>query len=184
MDHDKLVAACGMILEAIGEDPQREGLRETPERMARMYEEVFAGLENQPMERMKTIFSEDYDEIVVVKDIPFFSMCEHHLLPFTGKAHTAYMPAGKVLGLSKLARAVDAYARRPQIQERLTNQVASLIEEVAEPRGVVVVLEASHTCMTIRGVRKPGSLVITSAVRGIFRDNLATRTEVMNLIRD
>ena len=183
MDHEKLKRACHMILEAIGEDPSREGLRETPERMARMYEEVFAGIGSGVGNEIKTIFTEEYDEIVVVKDIPFFSMCEHHLLPFTGKAHTAYMPDGQVLGISKLARAVDAYASRPQVQERLTNQVADLIEKVAAPRGVVVILEASHTCMTIRGVRKPGSLVLTSAVRGIFRDNLATRNEVMNLIR-
>ena len=184
MDHEKLVLAARMILEAIGEDPEREGLIETPERVARMYEEVFSGLGDEPIDRMKTIFTEEYDEIVVVKDIPFFSMCEHHLLPFTGKAHTAYMPSGKVLGISKLARAVDLFARRPQVQERLTNQVADLIERIAEPRGVVVVFEATHTCMTIRGVRKPGSSVITSAVRGIFRDNLGTRTEVMNLILD
>ena len=183
MDHEKLVRAARMILEGIGEDPDREGLRDTPERMARMYEEVFSALEEEPGDGIRTIFTEQYDEIVVVRDIPFFSMCEHHLLPFTGKAHTAYMPRGKVLGISKLARAVDAYAKRPQLQERLTNQVADLIEEAAEPRGVVVILEASHTCMTIRGIRKPGSLVITSAVRGIFRENLATRNEVMNLIR-
>ena len=183
MDHEKLVAAGRLILEAIGEDPEREGLRETPERMARMYEEVFSALRSEPGDAITTVFTEEYDEIVVVKDIPFFSMCEHHLLPFTGKAHTAYMPDGKVLGVSKLARAVDAFAKRPQVQERLTNQVADLIERAAEPRGVVVVLEATHTCMTIRGVRKPGSIVITSAVRGIFRENLATRNEVMNLIR-
>jgi GTP cyclohydrolase I len=183
MDHDKLVKAARLILEAIGEDPERDGLRNTPERMARMYEEVFSGLHREAGQEMRTVFAENYDEIVLVKDIPFFSMCEHHLLPFTGKAHTAYMPGRKVLGISKLARAVDIYAKRPQVQERLTNQVADLIENIAEPRGVVVVLEATHTCMTIRGVRKPGSTVITSAVRGIFRENLATRTEVMNLIR-
>ena len=183
MDHEKLVQAGRMILEAIGEDPEREGLRETPERIARMYEEVFAGLQRDPAANIKTIFNEKYDEIVLLKDIPFSSMCEHHLLPFTGKAHVAYMPQGKVLGLSKLARAVDAYAKRPQVQERLTNQVADLIEEVADPRGTVVVIEASHTCMTIRGVQKPGSVMVTSAVRGIFRKNIATRNEVMNLIR-
>ncbi|MEM7233378.1 MAG: GTP cyclohydrolase I FolE [Planctomycetota bacterium] len=184
IDQEKLQVAARMILEAIGEDPEREGLKETPARVARMYAEVFEGLHRPPSEGIKTIFTEDYDEIVVVKDIPFFSMCEHHLLPFTGKAHTAYMPTGKVLGISKLARAVDAYAKRPQVQERLTNQVADLLEELAEPRGVVVVLEASHTCMSMRGVKKPGSSVITSAVRGIFRKNLATRNEVMHLIRN
>ena len=181
-DAEKLEQAARMILEAIGEDPSREGLRETPARIARMYQEVFSGLHVDPATQVKTIFTEEYDEIVLVKDIPFSSMCEHHLLPFTGKAHTAYIPTGKVLGISKLARAVEAYARRPQVQERLTNQVASLIESVCEPRGVAVVLEASHTCMTMRGVRKPGSSVITSAMRGIFRNNVATRNEVMGLI--
>jgi GTP cyclohydrolase I len=182
MDHEKLQQAARMILEAIGEDPGREGLRETPERVARMYAEVFSGLGRDPREGIKTVFTEEYDEIVLVRDIPFASMCEHHLLPFTGRAHTAYLPDGKVLGISKLARAVDAFARRPQLQERLTNQVADLIEGAASPRGVAVVIEATHTCMTIRGVGKPGSTVITSAMRGLFRSNLATRTEVMNLI--
>lgn len=182
MDHEKLVTAARSILEAIGEDPDREGLRDTPERIARMYEEVFAGLERDPATGLDTVFTEEYDEIVVVKDIPFFSMCEHHLLPFVGKAHTAYMPDGKVLGLSKLARAVDAFARRPQVQERLTNQIAELIHEVASPKAVAVVIEASHTCMTIRGVRKPGSVAITSALRGMFRRNMASRNEVLKLI--
>jgi len=183
MDMDKLATAARMILEAIGEDPDREGLRETPNRVARMYREVFAGLGSEPEESLRTIFNEKYDEIVLLKDIPFFSMCEHHLLPFTGRAHVAYMPDGEVLGLSKLARAVDAYARRPQVQERLTNEIADSIERVARPRGVVVVLEATHTCMTIRGVKKAGAEMVTSAVKGIFRENLATRNEVMNLIR-
>ena len=183
MDHQKLAAAARMILEAIGEDPQREGLLETPERMARMYEEIFEGLHKDPDLEVKTIFTEDYDEIVLVKDIPFFSMCEHHLLPFTGKAHTAYLPSGKILGISKLARGVEVFARRPQVQERLTNQIADLIQRVAQPRGVAVVMEATHACMTIRGIKKPGSVVVTSAMRGLFRTNLATRTEVMNLIR-
>ena len=182
MDMDKLATAARLILEGIGEDPDREGLRDTPQRIARMYREVFAGLETDPETNLKTIFSEKYDEIVLLKDIPFFSMCEHHLLPFTGKAHVAYMPDGKVLGLSKLARAVDAFARRPQVQERLTNQIADIIEKVAEPRGVVVVIEATHTCMTIGGVKKSGSQMVTSAVKGIFRENPATRSEVMNLI--
>ena len=183
MDMDKLATAARMILEAIGEVPDREGLRETPNRVARMYREVFAGLGSEPEESLRTIFNEKYDEIVLLKDIPFFSMCEHHLLPFTGRAHVAYMPDGEVLGLSKLARAVDAYARRPQVQERLTNEIADSIERVARPRGVVVVLEATHTCMTIRGVKKAGAEMVTSAVKGIFRENLATRNEVMNLIR-
>ncbi|MBI4587167.1 MAG: GTP cyclohydrolase I FolE [Planctomycetes bacterium] len=184
MDHQKLVQAARLILEAIGENPDREGLRETPERMARMYEEVFSGLKINPREEIKNIFVEErYDEIVLVKDIPFYSMCEHHLLPFVGKAYTAYIPAQGVLGISKLARVVEVFARRPQVQERLTNQIADLLEEMVKPRGVAVVLEAQHTCMTIRGVKKPGSSVITSAMRGIFRENLATRTELMNLIR-
>ncbi|MGE3166070.1 MAG: GTP cyclohydrolase I FolE [Planctomycetota bacterium] len=183
MDHEKLVAAARMILEAVGEDPEREGLVDTPERIARMYAEVFAGLEQDPHTVLSTVFTEKYDEVVMVKDIPFFSMCEHHLLPFTGVAHVAYIPNGKVVGISKLARAVDLYGRRPQVQERLTNQIADLISEQLQPKGVAVVLEASHTCMTMRGVRKPGSLVVTSAMRGMIRSNVATRTEVMGLIR-
>lgn len=183
VNHEKLVQGAKLILEGIGEDPDREGLRGTPERMARMYEEVFAGLHQDPGESIRTVFTEQYDEVVLVKDIPFASMCEHHLLPFVGKAHTAYLPTGKVLGISKLARAVEVYARRPQVQERLTNQIADLIEEIAAPRGVAVILEATHTCMTIRGIQKPGSSVVTSAMRGLFRSNIATRNELMNLIR-
>ena len=184
MDHEKLVMAARLMLEAIGEDPEREGLRETPQRMARMYAEVFEGLHKDPGESLKTIFTENYDEIVLVKDIPFASMCEHHLLPFMGKAHVAYMPDGKVLGISKLARAVELFAKRPQVQERLTNQIADLVDSIAAPKGVAVVIEATHTCMTIRGVKKPGSSVITSAMRGLFRYNQATRNELMNLLRD
>ncbi len=189
MDHEKIVTAVRMILEAVGEDPNREGLRETPERVARMYEEVFSGLQQDPRDAVSKIFREEtYDEIVLLKDVPFHSMCEHHLLPFTGRAHIGYIP-GKgpesgIVGLSKLARAVDVFSRRPQVQERLTNQIADLIEDAVVPRGVVVVLEAEHTCMTIRGVRKPGSLMITSAMRGVFRDNLASRNEVLGLIRN
>ncbi len=182
-DHDKLVRAGRMILEAIGDNPDREGLQDTPQRMARMYAEVFAGLGMDPREAVKTVFTEDYDEIVLLKDIPFSSMCEHHLLPFHGVAHTAYIPTGKVLGISKLARAVEVYARRPQVQERLTNQIADLIEEAVSPAGVAVVLEGSHTCMTMRGIKKPGSAMVTSAMRGVFRDELASRNEVMTLIR-
>jgi GTP cyclohydrolase I len=183
MDHEKLVRGARLILEGIGEDADREGLRETPERIARMYEEVFAGLHQDPGESIRTVFTEEYDEVVLVKDIHFASMCEHHLLPFVGRAHTAYLPTGKVLGISKLARAVEAYARRPQVQERLTNQIADLIEKIVEPRGVAVILEATHTCMTIRGIKKPGSAVVTSAMRGLFRSNVATRTELLSLIR-
>lgn len=183
MDHNKLVQAGRLILEAIGEDPDREGLKETPERIARMYAEVFEGLRKDPGDSLKTIFTEQYDEIVLVKDIDFSSMCEHHLLPFMGKAHVAYMPDGKVLGISKLARAVELYARRPQVQERLTNQIADLIDRIAAPRGVAVILEATHTCMTVRGIKKPGSALTTSAMRGLFRYNQATRSELMSLIR-
>lgn len=182
-DHEKLVRAARMILEGLGEDPEREGLRGTPERIARMYEEVFAGMHRDPSRSIRTVFTEQYDEMVIVRDIPFFSMCEHHLLPFIGKAHTAYIPDGKVLGISKLARAVDLLARRPQVQERLTNEIADMIGALAEPKGVAVILEATHTCMTIRGVTKPGSVVITSAMRGWFRKSLATRNELMNLLR-
>lgn len=183
MDHEKLVRAARLIIEGIGEDPDREGLRETPERIARMYEEVFSGLHENPGDSFRTIFTEEYDEMVLVKDIPFASMCEHHLLPFIGKAHTAYIPDGKVLGISKLARSVEVFARRPQVQERLTNQIADLIESLIKPKAVAVILEASHTCMTIRGIKKPGSSVITSAMRGYFRKNIATRNELMNLIQ-
>jgi GTP cyclohydrolase I len=183
MDREKLVRAARMILEAIGEDPDREGLLKTPERIARMYEEVFSGIGQDPAECIRTVFKERYDEIVLAKDITFASMCEHHLLPFMGRAHVAYMPSGKVLGVSKLARAVDMLSRRPQVQERLTNEIADLIESLAEPRGVAVILEATHTCMTIRGVKKPGSLMVTSAMKGLFRERIATRSELMNLIR-
>jgi len=183
VDHAKIEAAARMILEAVGEDPDREGLRETPARMGRMYAEVFAGLREDPSEVLATVFTEDCDEIVLVKDIPFYSMCEHHLLPFFGKAHVAYLPGKRIVGISKLARAVEHFARRPQVQERLTNQIADLICEALDPRGVAVVMEAPHTCMTMRGVRKPGSSVVTSAMRGVIRSSVASRTEVMGLIQ-
>jgi GTP cyclohydrolase I len=183
VDHAKIEAAARMILEAVGEDPDREGLRETPARMGRMYAEVFAGLSEDPSEVLATVFTEDCDEIVLVKDIPFYSMCEHHLLPFFGKAHVAYLPGKRIVGISKLARAVEHFARRPQVQERLTNQIADLICEALDPRGVAVVMEATHTCMTMRGVRKPGSSVVTSAMRGVIRSSVASRTEVMGLIQ-
>lgn len=183
MDYDKLCAAGRMILEGIGEDPDREGLLKTPHRMAKMYMEIFRGLEADPKEVMNTVFTEDYDEVVVVKDIPFHSMCEHHLLPFTGVAHTAYLPDGKVVGISKLARAVDHFARRPQVQERLTNQIAEMIETSISPKGVAVILEGTHSCMTMRGVQKPGSKVITSAMRGRIRTDPKTRNEVLQLVR-
>ena len=183
VDIERISAAVVEILEAIGEDPQREGLLRTPERVANMYAEVFAGLREDPEHHLEVQFEAEHDEMVMVRDIPFYSMCEHHLLPFVGKAHVAYVPgeAGKITGLSKLARLVEAYARRPQVQERLTSQVADKLMEVLEPRGALVVVEAEHHCMSMRGVRKPGSLTITSAVRGIFLSD-ATRAAALQLI--
>ena len=183
VDLERISAAVVEILEAIGEDPQRDGLLRTPERVAKMYEEVFAGLQEDPERHLEVQFEAEHDEMVMVRDIAFYSMCEHHLLPFVGKAHVAYVPgeAGKITGLSKLARLVEAYARRPQVQERLTSQVADKLMEVLEPRGALVVIEAEHHCMSMRGVQKPGSLTITSAVRGIFLSD-ATRAEALQLI--
>ncbi|HEX3032315.1 MAG TPA: GTP cyclohydrolase I FolE [Bacillota bacterium] len=182
-DQDKIATAVRMILEAIGEDPDREGLQDTPARVARMYQEIFHGLEEDPRQYLKTLFTEEHDEMVLVKDIPFYSMCEHHLLPFFGKAHVAYIPAkGKITGLSKLARVVESVAKRPQLQERLTSSVADMIMEALEAQGVMVVVEAEHMCMTMRGVKKPGSLTTTSAVRGIFKRSTATRAEAFSLI--
>lgn len=183
VDIERISAAVVEILEAIGEDPQREGLLRTPERVANMYAEVFAGLREDPEHHLEVQFEAEHDEMVMVRDIPFYSMCEHHLLPFVGQAHVAYVPgeAGKITGLSKLARLVEAYARRPQVQERLTSQVADKLMEVLDPRGALVVVEAEHHCMSMRGVRKPGSLTITSAVRGIFLSD-ATRAEALQLI--
>ncbi len=183
VDYAKIETAARMILEAVGEDPDREGLKDTPARIGRMYAEVFGGLREERDQVLSTVFTEEYDEIVLVKDIPFYSMCEHHLLPFFGKAHVAYLPKAKIVGISKLARAVEHFAKRPQVQERLTNQVADLVSESLSPRGVAVVLEATHTCMTMRGVKKAGSSVVTSAMRGVIRNSVATRTEVMGLIR-
>lgn len=170
------------ILVAVGEDPNRQGLKETPTRVARMYQELFAGLADDPEKHLKVLFDENCDEMVVLRDIPFYSVCEHHLLPFMGKAHVAYLPKGKVVGISKLARVVEAFARRPQVQERLTSQIADLIMEKLDARGVGVILEATHTCMTIRGIKKPGSLMVTSAMRGIFKSKLATRNEAIKLL--
>ena len=183
VDHERLQAAVVEILEAIGEDPQREGLLRTPERVANMYAEVFAGLREDPEHHLEVQFEAGHDEMVMVKDIPFYSMCEHHLLPFVGKAHVAYVPGehGKITGLSKLARLVEAYARRPQVQERLTSQVADKLMEALDPRGALVGIEAEHQCMSMRGVQKPGSLTLTSAVRGIFLSD-ATRAEALQLI--
>lgn len=182
VDLERIQRAVREILSAVGEDPDREGLLETPARVARMYAEMFAGLHEDPSIHLKKVFTEQYDEVVLVKDITFCSMCEHHLLPFTGKAHIAYVPNGKVLGLSKLARVVESVARRPQVQERMTQTIANMMTEHLSAKGVAVVIEASHSCMTIRGVRKPGSLCVTSAMKGLFRSNLSTRAEIMQLI--
>jgi GTP cyclohydrolase IA len=176
--------AVRLILEAIGENPNREGLLDTPKRVAKMYQEVFEGLNQDPEEYFDTIFGEDHEELVLVKDIPFYSMCEHHLVPFFGHAHVAYIPRnGKVTGLSKLARAVETVSRRPQLQERITSTIADTIMRKLEPHGVMVVLEAEHMCMTMRGVKKPGAKTITSAARGIFADDPQKRTEILSLIK-
>ena len=184
MDLDRIAKAVREILEAIGEDPDRDGLHDTPERVARMYAEILAGLHEQADTHLQVTFDASHDEMVMVRDIPVQSMCEHHLVPFIGRAHVAYIPGndGRITGLSKLARLVDAYARRPQVQERLTVQVADEIDQTLAPRGVMVVVEAEHLCMTMRGVRKPGATTVTSAVRGLFRSNVATREEAMRLI--
>lgn len=182
VDLPRIEAAVREILDAVGEDPNREGLLETPARVARMYAEMFAGLKHDAGRHLAKVFTEKYDEIVLVRDISFCSMCEHHLLPFTGTAHIGYLPSGKVVGLSKLARVVEEIARRPQVQERMTEQIADLVEDRLEARGVAVVCQATHSCMTMRGVRKPGSLCLTSAMRGVFRDDASSRAEVLNLI--
>lgn len=185
VNHAKIEEAVKMLLEAVGEDPGREGLLDTPSRVARMYEEIFSGLNKDPKEYFETVFGEDHEELVLVKDIPFYSVCEHHLVPFYGKAHVAYIPKnGKVTGLSKLARAVEAVSRRPQLQERITSTVANAIMEKLEPHGVMVVVEAEHMCMTMRGVQKPGSKTVTSAVRGSFAKDHRTRAEVLAFIKD
>ncbi|PLR66753.1 MULTISPECIES: GTP cyclohydrolase I FolE [Bacillaceae] len=182
---EQIEQAVRLILEAIGEDPNREGLLDTPKRVAKMYAEVFSGLNEDPKEHFKTVFGEDHEELVLVKDIPFHSMCEHHLVPFFGKAHIAYIPkGGKVTGLSKLARAVEAVCRRPQLQERITSTIADSIIDSLEPHGVMVVVEAEHMCMTMRGVKKPGSKTVTSAVRGIFVKDAAARAEVLSFIKE
>ena len=184
IDRPRIEAAVREILAAIGEDPDRDGLQATPGRVARMYEEIFAGLRESPDHHLKVTFEADHDEMVMVRDIALVSTCEHHLVPFIGKAHVAYIPNddGRITGLSKLARLVDGYARRPQVQERLTTQIADEIERTLAPKGVLVVLEAEHLCMSMRGVRKPGSSTVTSAVRGLFRESVATRTEAMRFI--
>ena len=183
-DHDRAAAAVRELLIAIGEDPEREGLRDTPERVARAYAELTMGLHQTPEQVLTTTFDLGHDEMVLVRDIELWSMCEHHLVPFTGVAHVGYIPSenGKITGLSKLARLVDVYAKRPQVQERLTTQIADALMAILEARGVIVVVEAEHLCMTMRGVKKAGARTITSAVRGSFRSNATTRAEAMALI--
>ncbi|MDR0514312.1 MAG: GTP cyclohydrolase I FolE [Coriobacteriaceae bacterium] len=184
MDTKKIEQGVRLILEGIGEDPAREGLLQTPARVAKMYEEVFAGMTEDPAQHFEVTFDEHHEEMVLVRDIPFYSMCEHHLVPFFGLAHVAYIPRadGRICGLSKLARLVDAFAKRPQVQERLTSQIADTLVGHLLPQGVIVVLEAEHMCMSMRGVKKPGSKTTTSAVRGIFERNQATRSEALSLI--
>ena len=184
VDRARVERLVAELLEAIGEDPDRDGLRATPRRMAAMYEELFAGNEGDPGSHLTVTFSAEHDEMVMVRDIPFASLCEHHMIPFIGKAHVAYIPGddGRITGLSKLARLVDEYARRLQVQERMTTQIADALEAVLEPLGVLVVVEAEHLCMSMRGVRKPGTLTITSAVRGLFRDDPRTRAEAMQFV--
>lgn len=184
VDHDAIAAAVRQILIAVGENPDRDGLIDTPDRMARFYAETLGGMREDPGQHLTVQFESSYDEVVMVRDIALYSLCEHHMVPFLGVAHVAYLPSktGCITGLSKLARLVDGYARRLQVQERLTTQVADEIEKVLEPRGVMVVIEAEHLCMSMRGVRKPGSRTVTSAVRGIFRTNPATRQEGMRLL--
>ncbi len=183
IDHQAIQQAVRTILTAVGEDPDRDGLKATPSRVARMYEEMFAGLHSRPEDHLKAVFDESHHEVVLVRDIDFQSMCEHHLLPFHGRAHIAYIPNGRILGISKLGRVLDSFSRRPQVQERLTSQVADFLAEGLDAKGVAVVVEATHTCMTMRGVRKPDSRVVTSALRGSVLSNQSTRQEVLSLIQ-
>lgn len=184
MNQGKIKQGVRLILEGIGEDPDREGLAQTPRRVAEMYAEVFSGLSDNPAEHLQIMFDEGHQEMVLVRDIPLYSMCEHHLTPFFGRAHVAYIPgkSGRICGLSKLARLVDSFARRPQVQERLTSQIVDTLVECLDPAGAIVVIEAEHLCMSMRGVNKPGAITTTSAVRGLLQSNTATRAEAMSLI--
>ena len=184
VNKEKIKEAVTLLLEGIGEDTQREGLLDTPDRIARMYEEIFAGMDQTSAEHLKKTFTAGHNEIVLEKDIVFYSMCEHHLMPFYGKAHIAYIPNGKVTGLSKLARTVDVYARRPQIQERLTVQIADALERVLDPKGIMVMLEAEHTCMTMRGIKKPGSKTVTTVTRGEFKENMELQKQFLAMVKD
>jgi GTP cyclohydrolase I len=182
IDIERIKKAVREILEAVGEKPDKEGLKGTPHRVAMMYNELLGGMHERPEEYLQTVFKEKYDEIVMLRDIPFSSMCEHHMMPFIGTAHIAYMPTGAVLGVSKLARIVDCFAKRLQVQERLTVQIADFLMDNLKPKGIAVVLEASHSCMTIRGIKKPGSVMVTSALRGIFKSDPRSRSEVLGLM--
>jgi GTP cyclohydrolase IA len=182
IDSERIRNAVAEILTAIGEDVNREGLRDTPDRVARMYAELCGGMYEDPKKHLRSVFTETYDEIVLLRDIPFYSLCEHHILPFIGEAHVAYLPTGKVLGVSKLARLVDCFAHRLQTHERLTGQIADYLMENLKPMGVAVVLHASHSCMTIRGIKKPGSMMVTSALRGLFKKDARSRNEVLSLM--
>jgi GTP cyclohydrolase I len=182
VDVERIEKAVREILAAVGEDLQREGIKKTPARVARMYAELLGGMNEDPKKHLESVFTENYDEIVLLREIPFYSICEHHLMPFIGTANVAYLPRGKVLGVSKLARIVDSFARRLQVQERLTDQIADFLMTNLKPLGVAVVLEASHSCMTIRGVKKPGSIMVTSSLRGAFKSDPRTRGEIMTLI--
>lgn len=186
MDAEKIKQGIRLILEGIGEDPEREGLRDTPDRVARMYEELFSCVGRDPLEFVRpTVFHEKHDEMIIVRDVAFYSMCEHHLIPFYGRAHVAYIPGeeGRIVGLSKLARVVEAASRKPALQERLTTEIADALERLLEPLGVLVIIEAEHLCMSMRGVKKPGHLTVTSAVRGVFRTSQKTREEALSLIQ-
>lgn len=182
VDIDRIEKAVREILEAVGEDLQREGIKKTPARVAKMYAELLGGMHEDPQKHLESVFTENYDEIVLLRDIPFYSICEHHLMPFIGTAHVAYLPKGKVLGVSKLARIVDSFAKRLQVQERLTDQIADFLMANLKPLGVAVVLEASHSCMTIRGIKKPGSVMVTSSLRGAFKSDPRSRGEIMTLM--
>jgi GTP cyclohydrolase I len=184
VDTERISKAVREILVAVGEDVEREGIKGTPARVAEMYAELLSGMGEDPKQHLKSVFSEKYDEIVLLRDVPFYSICEHHLMPFIGSAHVAYLPSGLVLGVSKLARVVDCFARRLQVQERLTDQIADFIMDSLKPKGVAVVLEASHSCMTIRGIKKPGSVMVTSSLRGIFRKDPKSRSEVLSLMHN
>ncbi|MCX7913311.1 MAG: GTP cyclohydrolase I FolE [Thermodesulfovibrionales bacterium] len=184
MDLRKVEEGVKLILEGIGEDPLRPGLKDTPKRVAKMYAEIFSGLQTPDEDLLKTIEGETHDEMILLKDIPFYSICEHHLLPFFGKAHIAYIPSGKIVGISELVKALELLAKRPQVQERLTSQLADLIIQKLKPKGCMVIIDAEHLCMSMRGIKKPGSKTVTSAVRGIFRSKQSTREEMLELIKE